>query len=928
MNHTQPLFFPNKLTNELIKKNLNIYSPRKKKQNGIIKGKSRNSLRLPVTPYNMSLTLTNFRKSNNVLTKNCQMFLSQTNRNFPKGKVFHLCNGSFSKKSNNHKLNQKQILSLDLGNTMTIQRDRRYPIRRIDDEINKLLLKSKQVSTSPILTNHVMSRNESNQTESDDHYLTEYRRCIEQFEREPSHLVSILKKRKTKKGIVTNNKFIDSILNKIVRSSIFINTKNEDLTYEFVMNLLTNEFNMLKHSVDKIVQSNCNLKKFSRVINDYNNQNIFLPLINSIDPFIISTQVTERENIKRNHKFEPMMTQMNDYELKSKLKAINENKQYYKDGRIESKKNTDKEEKEKNEDVKSQSNKENEEEKNGILSYRKTYESIIKNSKTRKNSVLKQEDKLKETAIEKKIIKNKTTSSISLPDMSVSEELQNLLEIKSSLVVLTENVIKSSKVITKKEPIQLETNDTLLYNLVSSNKTNSRVITSGITDSTTQQMTASNFYTSSQLNFSTKRGVKTKTKTIIKNPENLKSISTIRAKKKQITFSNQFEPKSKNQSKWNTKKINSSSHKSSISNRKSSINEDLKSLRMASHHSTIKSIKAQNYQNEIHLALSIKGDNDNNQIGDLDLSSSFTLSDKSNQEENKDTIDEKPIIIIHREEEKKKSKKPETAEEEEQFINEIEKEFLGSIMEISDNNITPEKIDNLLQNAEVNEKINKLRKQLEETEVNKRICDISNKELLRMMLRRKNTLASNNFTESKTNITSIINQIGVEKKLKEEFVHRFNKRRLSTQRKSVSYFPSNRSHNVRLYFTKQATQPPVEFFDTFKSKVNEFNLNQEVKYQLTFQQSEESKAKFIEFLNKIEEMKKMDNDAYVKSLEENYNVYKEEIEGLIEARQAEERINKFVNCFATERKTISTKRKFYQDNLDLVDNEVDFSIVK
>lgn len=100
-----------------------------------------------------------------------------------------------------------------------------------------------------------------------------------------------------------------------------------------------------------------------------------------------------------------------------------------------------------------------------------------------------------------------------------------------------------------------------------------------------------------------------------------------------------------------------------------------------------------------------------------------------------------------------------------------------------------------------------------------------------------------------------------------------------------------------------------------------------MKYQLTFQQSEESKAKLIDFLNKIEEMKKMDNISYVKSLEENYNVYKEEIEGLIEARQAEERINKFVNCFATEKK-ISTKRKFYQDNLDLVDNEVDFSIVK
>ena len=117
--------------------------------------------------------------------------------------------------------------------------------------------------------------------------------------------------------------------------------------------------------------------------------------------------------------------------------------------------------------------------------------------------------------------------------------------------------------------------------------------------------------------------------------------------------------------------------------------------------------------------------------------------------------------------------------------------------------------------------------------------------------------------------------------------------------------------------------------------VNEKEIPEEVKMcvynlinTLNLYKSEESKAKFIEFLNKIEEMKKMDNDAYVKSLEENYNVYKEEIEGLIEARQAEERINKFVNCFATERKTISTKRKFYQDNLDLVDNEVDCSIVK
>ena len=114
------------------------------------------------------------------------------------------------------------------------------------------------------------------------------------------------------------------------------------------------------------------------------------------------------------------------------------------------------------------------------------------------------------------------------------------------------------------------------------------------------------------------------------------------------------------------------------------------------------------------------------------------------------------------------------------------------------------------------------------------------------------------------------------------------------------------------------------FFQSIKGKLNELNLNQEIKYQLTFQQSEESKEKFLELLHRIEELKKMDNDSYLKSLEDNYNTYKEEIEGLVEARQMEERINKFIASSEAHIKMKMNHRQLVQDNLNVKDNIVNF----
>ena len=68
----------------------------------------------------------------------------------------------------------------------------------------------------------------------------------------------------------------------------------------------------------------------------------------------------------------------------------------------------------------------------------------------------------------------------------------------------------------------------------------------------------------------------------------------------------------------------------------------------------------------------------------------------------------------------------------------------------------------------------------------------------------------------------------------------------------------------------------------------------------------------------------MDNDSYLKSLEDNYNTYKEEIEGLVEARQMEERINKFIASSEAHIKMKMNHRQLVQDNLNVKDNIVNF----
>ena len=141
------------------------------------------------------------------------------------------------------------------------------------------------------------------QTTINDYNIWEeyYKECMEIIHMKPSYVVDLVRK---KKQIRTDNKYFDSIINKVIRKIIFLNGKNEFISEAIVMNLLNNEISQLKESIDKIAKANCSIKNYSKVI--FNKTNIFLPLINTLTEQITKAPtnlVTEENVIKSNLKF-------------------------------------------------------------------------------------------------------------------------------------------------------------------------------------------------------------------------------------------------------------------------------------------------------------------------------------------------------------------------------------------------------------------------------------------------------------------------------------------------------------------------------------------------------------------------------------------------------------------------------------------------
>ena len=103
--------------------------------------------------------------------------------------------------------------------------------------------------------------------------------------------------------------------------------------------------------------------------------------------------------------------------------------------------------------------------------------------------------------------------------------------------------------------------------------------------------------------------------------------------------------------------------------------------------------------------------------------------------------------------------------------------------------------------------------------------------------------------------------------------------------------------------------------------LNEINLTNELKYQISKANDKESREKFKNLLNKIEALRNLDSNEYVKILKKNYDMYKEEVNEIIKAKEIEDRLNGFVDCLNYQRNNLKDKHKYITSLLLVKDNK-------
>ena len=103
--------------------------------------------------------------------------------------------------------------------------------------------------------------------------------------------------------------------------------------------------------------------------------------------------------------------------------------------------------------------------------------------------------------------------------------------------------------------------------------------------------------------------------------------------------------------------------------------------------------------------------------------------------------------------------------------------------------------------------------------------------------------------------------------------------------------------------------------------LNEINLTNEIRYQISISNDKESREKFKNLLNKIEALRNLDSNEYVRSLKKNYEMYKEEVNEIIKAKEIEERLNGFIDSLNYQRNNLKDKHKYIMSSLYIKDNK-------
>ena len=133
-----------------------------------------------------------------------------------------------------------------------------------------------------------------------------------------------------------------------------------------------------------------------------------------------------------------------------------------------------------------------------------------------------------------------------------------------------------------------------------------------------------------------------------------------------------------------------------------------------------------------------------------------------------------------------------------------------------------------------------------------------------------------------------------------------------------------RKFESKKFFKKKINRVDLEFISQDEKKrliMGEINLTNEIRYQISISHDKESKEKFKNLLNKIESLRNLSGDEYVKSLKKNFLMFKDEAEDILKAKEIEERLNGFINDLNDQRNNLKDKQRFIMSWLLIKDNK-------
>ena len=146
----------------------------------------------------------------------------------------------------------------------------------------------------------------------------------------------------------------------------------------------------------------------------------------------------------------------------------------------------------------------------------------------------------------------------------------------------------------------------------------------------------------------------------------------------------------------------------------------------------------------------------------------------------------------------------------------------------------------------------------------------------------------------------------------------------SQRRRDYSEDSPTRRQNSKKFKKKKKIIKDLEFISQDEKKLlllGEINLTNEIRYQISISNDRESKEKFKNLLNKIESLRNLTGDEYVKSLKKNFTMFKDEADEILKAKEIEERLNGFIDDLNYQRNNLKDKHKFIMSSMFIKDNK-------